>query len=495
MTWGQRALRVVVGAALVLLLWPLRDLRQDAIDAIVGNDAAPGPPPHLPAATGDGLAPTPRLRVALIDGAGADTARTMAAWDAVCARGLDLRIDVGFPTVSLPVELALWSGLTQQQTGVLFHSTGAPVPPPAGAIPAQVPDAIAVAEASPYIVHSLGFPHTEPPLPPPHTPLPADWSKRWPDVARAAVAGPARLVFVHVLRVDSAGHKAGKRSAAWRDAAASADAILATLIAAAPDARWLVLADHDHIASGGHGSEDRAIRIVRGCLAGPDIAPGRGGPISIVDVARAIADSVGATLPAASRARPLHAALAAPVDDDDVLPRLPTGRVALALLVLAAAVAATAWAARGRVAAGPWWWPVALVALMVLATTPSLSTPMIYKKQGLTMADAAAPGLAVLGVMMTLEVRRGWLRALVGQLALPVAATVAVWIVTGATGVIAGQRVCPVVPRWTGWLPPLTIIAATGLAVAGLVVLASAVLPGSGPSTPSGTSRSDRAAR
>ena len=41
--------------------------------------------------------------------------------------------------------LALWSGLTQQQTGVLFHSTGKPVPPPAGAIPAQVPDAIAIA--------------------------------------------------------------------------------------------------------------------------------------------------------------------------------------------------------------------------------------------------------------------------------------------------------------------------------------------------------------
>lgn len=492
MTLADRLIRVALGVALVLLLWPLRDLRQDAITAIVGNDARPGAAPTLPAATGAGLPPAARTRVVLIDGAGRDTAAGMAAWSAVCARGLDLTIDVGFPTVSLPVELALWSGLTQQQTGVLYHSTGKPVPPPAGAIPAQVPDAIAIAESHPYIVHSLGFPHTLPPTP--AKTLPDKWADTWVDTAVAAVGGPARLVFVHVLRVDTAGHRAGKRSAAWRDAAASSDAIIARLTAAAPDARWLVLADHDHIAGGGHGGEDRAIRVVRGCLAGPDVAVGRGGPISVVDVARVIADSVGATLPAASRGRPLAAALAAPVDDDDVLPALPRGRVALAIALLLAALLATGWAAGGRLAAVPWWWPVALIALMLLETTPSLSTPMIYKKQGLTMANAAAPGLAVLAIAMTFELRRDWRRALVAQLALPVAATLAVWIVTGASGLWFGERVCPVVPRWSGWLPPLTIIAATALAVAGLVVLASAFLPGSGPSTPAGTSRSDRAA-
>ena len=70
MTWRDRALRVVVGAALVLLLWPLRDLRQGAINAIVGNDAPPGRAAALPAATGAGLPPTARTRVVLIDGAG-----------------------------------------------------------------------------------------------------------------------------------------------------------------------------------------------------------------------------------------------------------------------------------------------------------------------------------------------------------------------------------------------------------------------------------------
>jgi hypothetical protein len=491
-TGWSRLARLGLGLALLLAFAPLGRLRFDAVVAITTYDAAPGPGPRLPAASGLGLAATDRLRVVLIDGAGPDTAQTMATWDGLCRRGLDLVVDVGFPTVSLPVELALWSGLTQQQTGVLYHATGTPVTPPPGAIPAAVPNSIAVAESHAYIIHSLGFARTEPPTPAKE--LPPGWAERWVDVAVAAVAEPARLVFVHILRVDTIGHKHGKRSAEWREAAASSDAILARLVAADPDARWLVLADHDHLATGGHGSEDHAIRLVRGCLAGPGIEPGRGGPIHVVDVARAIADSVGVALPAASAGRPLTAALAAPVDDDDVLPRLPRDRVALAIAVLLLAIVATGWGMAGRWTAGPWWWPLALVLLMVLETTPSLSTPMIYKKQGLTMAMPIKAALAVLAAAMILGVRRDWRRAVVAQLALPIGAALAAWIVTGAIALPFGDRVCPVVPTWTGWLPPLTLIAALAMAVAGLVVLASAVPRWSGPSTPGGTSRSDRAA-
>lgn len=491
MSWRERGARLVVAVLLIGLLWPLADLRQAAIDAIIRNDAPPGPPPSLPQAPGAGMTPSPQVRVVLIDGAGASTARSMPTWDALCARGLDLQIDVGFPTVSLPVELALWSGRTQQQTGVLYHSTGTAVPVPAIGIPAQVPDSIAVAESHAYIVGSLGFVKTLPVLN--GKKLPDRWADRWVAEAVAAVASPTRLAFVHVLRVDTAGHKFGRASKEWRAAAASSDAILAQLVAAAPEARWFVLADHDHLAIGGHGSEDRAIRVVRGCIAGPGLAPRRGGPIAMVDVARALADSLGVRLADDARGRPLEAALAAPVDDE-LLPALPRGRVALAIAVLLLGVIATAWGTRGRVAAAPWWWPAAILSLMVLAMTPSLSTPMIYKLQGLTMANAFAPGLGVLAIALTLEVRRDWRRALVAQLALPAAAAIACWIVTGAAGLWWGEAPCPVVPFYSGWLPPLTIMAATGFAVAGLVVLASAALPGSGPSTPRGTSRSDRAA-
>jgi Type I phosphodiesterase / nucleotide pyrophosphatase len=483
----DRSLRIALGVAAVLLLWPLRDVRQLAISAIIGNDATPARGHPLPAGTGAGLSSTPSVRVVLIDGAGASTAATMPAWNQVCARGLDLAVDVGFPTVSLPVELALWSGRTQQQTGVLFHSTGKPVAPPAIGIPAQIPDSIAVAESHPYIVHSLGFAHTLPPTP--NKTLPDGWATQWVEQAKAAIASPARLVFIHILRVDTAGHLHGKRSQQWRDAAASSDRIVGDLIATAPDARWFVLADHDHIATGGHGGEARAIRIVRGCIAGPGVGVGHGGPVAMVDISRALADSLAVTLAADAPGRPLAAALSAPVSDDDMLPPLARGRVLVALLLLALGIAATAWGANRRVLAGPWWWPVALIALCALETTPSLSTPMIYKKEGLTMANAFAPGLAVLAIAMTFGARRDWRRALVAQLALPIAATIAVWIVTGASSLWFGARVCPVVPLYTGWLPPLTMMAATASAVAGLVVLASAVLPGSGPSTPPETNR------
>ncbi len=493
------AARALLVGALALGFYVIAELRRDVIAAVVGNDAAPAAGPRFPTAEGAGLPPARAVRVVLVDGAGLDTSRAMPAWNALCARGLDLTLDAGFPTVSLPVQLALWSGRTQQQTGVLFHS-GKVVSPPLGTagIPAQVPGSIAIAESHGYIVHSLGFADTRPPL---AKQVPEGWPGRWVDEATAAVAGPARLVFVHVLRLDTIGHRQGKASAAWTTTAAEADAILARLIAAGPaDARWFVLSDHDHLAGGGHGSEHRAIRVVRACLAGPGVRTGGGGPIHVTDLARAIADSVGASLPADSPARPLETAIAAPVDDDDVLPRLPTDRVIAAWLLVLAAALATAWAARrpGRwwrtALALPWWWPVAIGSLVLLAGAPSLSTPMIYKPRGLDLIQGFAPGLAVLAVALTLAAQTGWRRAVVAQLALPAAGTLAVLIVTGGVSILWGGAPCPVVPLWTGWLSPLLLMASAASGVAALVLLASAVLAASGPSAPPGTRRSARAA-
>lgn len=512
MTWAARARRAALPVIVAVALWfayrAIGDLRRTFIAspnaAALVNDAAPAPAPRFVHPPGAGLTPVPPgapVRVVLVDGAGDTTARTMPHWSALCARGLDLSLDVGFPTVSLPVQLALWSGRTQQQTGVLFHS-GKPVVPPLAppAIPPAIPGSIAIAESHPYIVHSLGFADTRPPL---DKRLPAGWADTWVAEARTAVAGPSPLVFVHILRVDTAGHKFGKRIGAWRTAAAGADAILGQLLAAAPpSARWFVLADHDHIAGGGHGGEERAIRIVRACIAGPDIAPGRGGPIHITDYARAIADSLGVTLAADAPGRPLAAALAAPVDDDQVLPGIPGPRAVAAwalVLVGVLITAAVAWSLRRaprwqQLAAMPWWWPAAMLSLIVLAGAPTLSTPMIYKPKGLDMAQAFAPGLALLGIGMAVAARAGWGRALVGQLALPALGTLAVLVACGGESLLWGGAPCPVVPFWTAWLSALLLMASAAAAVAALALLASAGLSAFGPSAPPGTRRSARAA-
>jgi hypothetical protein len=258
-----------------------------------------------------------------------------------------------------------------------------------------------------------------------------------------------------------------------------------------------VLADHDHIRhskNGGHGSEERDIRVVRACIAGPGVPVGSGGPIHITDFARAIADSLGVTLAADAPGRPLQAAMAAPVDDDDVLPTVPRDRAIVAWALVLAAVAATVWAARKRVLTYPWWWAIAMLALVLLERAPTLSTPMIYKPKGLDMAQAMAPGLGVLAVTLMLALRAGWTRALVAQLALPVTGTFAILVACGGAPLLAGDAVCPIVPLWTGWLSPLLLLLSAASGVAALVLLATAVLSASGPSAPPGTRRSEPAA-
>jgi hypothetical protein len=455
------------------------NVRRAFIDAVVSYDAEPGPDPELvPAPPGArGFAPATMVRVVLIDGAGIPTSRTMPRWDALCRGGLDVVVDVGFPTVSLPVQIALWSGLTQTQTGVLFHSGKPLVRALAeGAIPAQVPHSIAIAESHPYIVQSLGFATAEPPL----GKLPDGWDVAWIDRALLAVTSDTRLAFVHILRVDTAGHKFGPSTAAWRDAAASADAILGRLIDAAaplyPDALWLVLADHDHIAGGGHGGEEREIRQVRACFAGPGVVPRTGGPIHLVDVSVALADALSVRLPPAAKGRPIEAALAHPLDGDDAVPPLPLGRGVIALALIAIGVAITAWGMQRRWLLGPWWLPFAVGLLVIFAGTPTLSTPMIYKPQGRDMYMTYWPALAVLAVQLSFALPRlPPARIIAGLLGLPIAAIAALFTITGGWPIVVGGEAAPVVPRWTGWTSPALLIVAQGCGVVALGMFVSAI--------------------
>src|SRR5204863_432005 len=67
------------------------------------------------------------------------------------------------------------------------------------------------------------------------------WKTQWEIRAQAAVLSSSRLAFVHILRVDSAGHKHGV-GAVYKQAAAESDAILGKLVASDPSARWFVAA-------------------------------------------------------------------------------------------------------------------------------------------------------------------------------------------------------------------------------------------------------------
>jgi hypothetical protein len=442
-----------------------------------------GPPPADP------LGRAARVRVVLLDGLGLAAARALPGLSSLCRGGLDLEVDVGFPTVSLPVQSVLWSGLTQTQSGI--EHVGARVAPPIAGLPARVPGSIAIAESHAFIVESFGFATSRPR--PEEVAAPAAraaWEATgFLAAARAAIAGDAALAFVHVLRIDDAGHRAGAAAPAYAEAARWADRALVELHAAAPDARWLVLADHGHLPAGGHGGAEEALRVVRACVVDPALAAATTAPaarrrVHLVDLSRALADWLGQPPRDHALGRPLAVALAAPASDGATLPTPSRGRAAAAAALLLAALAVTLIVARGRLAWLPWWALVATVALVVLEGAPTLSTRTTYSPLGRAMIVGALPGLALLAIVAGLTTARAPVRLVVTQLALPLAALLA------ARVLCAGAP--PLMPGWTAGASFLAVLVFSGASVVGLALLAGLVpswfdrsrAPGSRPAPP-----------
>jgi hypothetical protein len=465
----------IVALALLAYAWGAPKLRHEFIRDLITYDEEPSDPVELPKATGEGLPRAQRTRVILIDGLSAQTAQTMTTWSSLCKQGIATTVDVGFPTVSLPVQVSLWTGLTQQQTGVVFRSDQAIEPALAYSIPRLVPGSLAVAENHGYIVRSIGFTQALPTGIGAKDTDPKTWATQWEGAALSIVSSQAPLAFVHVLRVDSAGHKKGRDSNEYRNAAREADAILADLYTTAPDARWFLLADHAHLPNGGHGGEERDVRQVQHCIVGPGIAPQSGGLIHLVDMSRAIADSVGVSLDAHSQARPLYAALKTPLQDDVSIPRLPLGRGALAVFVLALGVVASVFTVR-RWWMAPVWFVLGVVLLLLIRGMPTLSTPMTYARDGKAMTLAWAWALPFIGFATYYGLGKfSLVRVVIGQLAIPFAALAA--CITACVGwrELFGADVAPIVPYFTAYVSPLLLLTAQGSAVVALVVLALSV--------------------
>jgi hypothetical protein len=430
------------------------------------------------------------VRVVLVDGLSASVAATLPNWRAVCERGAQLMVDVGFPSVSLPVEAELWTGLTQQQSGIVFRSD-VPVIPPLHGIPSQVAESRAVAENHGWIVRSLGFAHTEPAADPNDVAKDDPTWREWISHARAAVTSDTRLAFVHILRVDTAGHRTGRDSPLYRTEAGVADAILGGLVAAQPDARWFVVSDHGHLATGGHGGEEREVRQVEGCIAGPGVPHTRGGPVHIVDVSRMLADSLGVSLDRDARGRVFGAAISAPLTGDLAVPAVPLQRGALGIVIVALAIALTYLMARTWWQA-PWWWLVGVVSFVVVHGEPTLSKPIVWAPTGQAMYVTWLPSLAIAIIATWFGVTSidtappsggaasagkaglatATIRVVLAQLALPCAAVAAAITASGAWPFVFGEHVAPIAPHVTAWLSPLVLIAAHGCAAVALAVLA-----------------------
>jgi len=458
---GGRAGQLVLWGALLALLAAGHLGRRAMIRSffVVG---APSWPPER-ARVGTEGEPRP-VRVVLVDGMGLAAARALPRLGALCGRGVTLTVDVGWPSVSLPVQHALWTGVWQTQSGVLFALGPLPrlrVASLPGILRAR--GAVAVADSHPEIVRSFPFSRVVAPG--------ADRAWSTAELARAALAevrGAAPLVFVHLLAVDVAGHRFGGASPRYAAACRQADRLLGQLAARRPRASWIVLADHGHLAEGGHGGSEDEVRLVRACVAGPGVPAGRSAEATIVDLTRVIADRANVSPPPRCQGRTLAQLLAR---EPPPLPprRAPPLAARVGGLALVALWVALLMGARRRrrvaLALIPWPLAAAAAALVLVGGAPSLSRAFIYPAWPTWHSLlAAAAGAPLLVLQCWAFVRAGCSAVVAGWLA-AAAALVPAAALVGWTGWPLWQP--PLIPELSAWaaaLLQLALLLAAGAA-------------------------------
>lgn len=479
----------VVGLALAAASGRKRVIQSLFIDGPASVDQVDAPS----ATAGDGPQATPTaVRVVLIDGLGAQAAAGLPGLSEFCRQGLEFEVDVGFPTVSLPVQHVLWTGLSQQQSGVWYRI--APLErPPEWSLPARTAGSVAVAESHPGIVHSFGFSSAQPAMEvfaEPDSSAAGAWRAQGFEVAaQAAVRSASPLVFVHVLRVDEAGHAHGAASPEYEGASRSADALLTRLLASdeaapggGPDAVWFVVSDHGHRPGGGHAGAEESIRKVRACIGGGPpqsmwrLADGRSDqpdrpvqPVHLVDLSRNVADSLGLAPHPESLGRPLERAV---VEQLDTVPTVAPVRLILAALVAGFGLVAGLVLPRG------WDRLMGLVPLLALLSARvilgpiTLSHPAVYPPMGRDLIAAMAPALVFAATFDLLRPEDGG-RRLVALVVGPAGLAVGALVACGGLAALVGQPTAPpLMPHFT---------AAASLTLAATVAgsaLAAALLAG-----------------
>lgn len=407
--------------------------------------------------------PLSPVRVLLVDGLGERVADRLPGWQRLCGQGLSLRVDVGFPSVSLPVQHVLWTGAWQTQSGVEF-AVAQLARPVFESLPELVTrrsaNAVAVADAHREIVASFPFSQTVAPVQRSFSPLTLQQE------ALLAARSRAPLVFIHATSVDRAGHRFGALSPEYQAAARATDELLQSLLQIRqPDWTLFALSDHGHLPQGGHGDLEDEVRWARACVAGPGLAAGRSGRAIMPDLTALLAERLGTPAPSASVGRPLAALLGgepAPVQPGTRPPLRNAFCACLvgALLVLALLGALQRAGRRGWMAGLALFPSGLMLSLAVLLQGhgwPSLSRAYVYPSVSWPLLTSAIPGALLVGLQLRTLLRRGV--ALLDGLAL---------LLCGAVGpalllvLLAGwplQRP-PLYPFWSGWGSTLLELAA-----------------------------------
>ncbi|MRS11793.1 MAG: hypothetical protein EG823_01815 [Actinobacteria bacterium] len=254
-----------------------------------------------------------RVVVVLIDGLRDDASRTMASISGLRAKGADVRLTVPQPSLSYPTWTAIVTGAPQQISGVTTNWFEGPVKIET-LLDVAVGSGRTVVVAGPEDLDTL-FRASEVAT--------ATAISEWPEGEYAtagivddtlrldAEVGGADFIFVVFPDVDNAGHDFGGASPEYAGVVAQVDADLARLIEGLDDGAttFVVLPDHGHIDTGGHGGwEGPAIRT-SAALAGPGVAQTEA-EADLTDIASTVAVLAGMQAPLQGTGTAIDAVLA-----------------------------------------------------------------------------------------------------------------------------------------------------------------------------------------
>jgi hypothetical protein len=439
------------------------------------------------------LPPSPRLArrvvLLLIDGLRADEARALPTLSALAAGGAAGVASSGFPTISQPNYTAVLTGVLPRESGVRTNDYVDPVP---------LDDLFARVRAAGGHAAYL-------------TQLSTVVAAMFPSVPRMEVAAAPGAIdaaigdelargddFLFVLHnaPDEAAHRFGAAAPAYHAAALEADRALAALLARVDLARdaVVVVADHGHTASGGHGGLEPEVTDVPLVLAGAGVRAGaQAHGATTADVAPTVAALLGVPAPGHALGRVLVETLRG-----DALATAADAARRAALRSYLAARAPPGWTHPGRALAGLALLALALALLgravgrggldrrtalagVTLAALPALLTFLAVghaTPSFIAMPDTlpARMGACAAVVLPLIAAAAAWLlrrRAVGGTCAAVAVALVGAALMAAAAGLApdgasAGPAALVLVPLAGG--------AAAGSALACVLVLAAAAL-------------------
>ncbi len=220
-----------------------------------------------------------RVVLVIVDGMRDDVSRSQfSTLNKLRTYGTDVRLTAPQPSLSYPNWTTIITGARQQISGVTtnWFDTRAPAP-----------TLMEMAELAGRRVAVIGPEDFETLLG--VRPAPGVSLRPWPrggyltstlvdDALRIAKATEPQLVVVHLPDLDEAGHEHGGASEEYRAVAKRMDIDMARLVDGLQreDTAFVVVADHGHIDTGGHGGWEAVVTTVPAVFAGSGVKLGAG---------------------------------------------------------------------------------------------------------------------------------------------------------------------------------------------------------------------------